>query len=109
MRTAVVLPAPFGPSRPSTRPCGHLERDALQRFEVAEALHQALGDDRRFVHGIPPYRVFARVPYDVHLRVNRIRHSSTPSSVPSSASSVPSCAPACVRRVDADQREHGMA
>ena len=46
-RTAVVLPAPFGPSRPSTRPAGR-ERDALERFDVAEALDQALDDDCRF-------------------------------------------------------------
>ena len=32
----------------------HLERDALDRLDVAEALHQVVGDDRRFCHGSPP-------------------------------------------------------
>ena len=45
-RTAVVLPAPFGPSSPSTRPDRHLERDALQRFELSEALDEVDDLDR---------------------------------------------------------------
>ena len=41
MRTAVVLPAPFGPSSPRTLPRLHAEVDAAQRFDVAVALAQA--------------------------------------------------------------------
>ena len=41
----VVLPAPFGPSRPTSSPSSHLEVDAVECGEVAEALDEALGDD----------------------------------------------------------------
>ena len=37
-RTAVVLPAPLGPSRPSTVPGGDLEVDAVERAHLAEGL-----------------------------------------------------------------------
>ena len=45
-RTAVVLPAPFGPSRPSTAPARHGEGHAVERVHVAEVLDEILGDDR---------------------------------------------------------------
>ncbi len=50
MRTAVVLPAPFGPSRPKTVPAGDLEVDAVEGDEVAEPLREALDLDRRITH-----------------------------------------------------------
>ena len=43
MRSAVVLPAPLWPSRPSTVPGSHVEVEITQRPEVAEALAEALG------------------------------------------------------------------
>ena len=45
IRTAVVLPAPFGPSRPKTLPCLDAEVDAAKGFDVAVALAQAGGLD----------------------------------------------------------------
>ena len=45
MRTAVVLPAPLWPSRPSTVP-GSTADQAAQRLGLAEALAQVLGEDR---------------------------------------------------------------
>ena len=45
-RTAVVLPAPLGPSRPSTVPAARLEVDAVERAHVAEGLHEPLDGDR---------------------------------------------------------------
>ena len=45
IRTAVVLPAPLGPSRPSTVPGRHGEVDAGERLDVAEALGEALDPD----------------------------------------------------------------
>ena len=42
MRTAVVLPAPFGPSRPSTLPACDAQVDAAERLDVAVALAQPL-------------------------------------------------------------------
>ena len=47
IRTAVVLPAPFGPSSPSTVPRGHRQVDAPQRADLAERLGQALDKNRR--------------------------------------------------------------
>ena len=46
MRTAVVLPAPFGPRSPSTLADGHLERHAAERGDVTEPLDETVGDDR---------------------------------------------------------------
>ena len=46
MRTAVVLPAPFGPSRPSTRAGRRAQVDAVERDHVAVGLAQAVGLDR---------------------------------------------------------------
>ena len=45
MRTAVVLPAPFGPSSPKTLPASTLEVDAAEGLDVAVALAQAGGLD----------------------------------------------------------------
>ena len=47
MRTAVVLPAPFGPSTPSTVPARHGQVDAAQRMHIPERLGQALHQDGR--------------------------------------------------------------
>ena len=53
--TVVVLPAPFGPSRPKTSPPGDVEVDAVDGDEVAVALDQSadaddrIGGDRRGV------------------------------------------------------------
>ena len=41
----VVLPAPFGPSSPTSSPSVDHEVDAVECGEVAEALDEALGDD----------------------------------------------------------------
>ena len=41
----VVLPAPFGPSRPASIAFLDHEVDAVECGEVAEALDEALGDD----------------------------------------------------------------
>ena len=49
MRTAVVLPAPFGPSRPSTD-LRYLERQPGESVDVLIRLRQVSGDDC-FVHG----------------------------------------------------------
>ncbi len=51
MRTAVVLPAPFGPSSPSTVPVRHRERDALECLDVAERLDEIFREDGRGAHG----------------------------------------------------------
>ena len=53
IRTAVVLPAPFGPSRPSTVPVGTREVDAVDGDDVAEALREPFGLDGYVVHGAP--------------------------------------------------------
>ena len=45
IRTVVVLPAPLGPSRPSTEPSGTDERDAVDGDRVAEVLDEVLGLD----------------------------------------------------------------
>ena len=45
-RTAVVLPAPLGPSSPSTVPVGTREVDAVERDDIAEPLLESLDDDR---------------------------------------------------------------
>ena len=44
-RTAVVLPAPLGPSRPEDRALRHVEVDAVQCPDVAEGLDQTFGVD----------------------------------------------------------------
>ena len=45
---SVVLPAPFGPIRPSRLPLGDGERHAVERHDAAEAhAHLAHGDQRR--------------------------------------------------------------
>ena len=44
----VVLPAPFGPSRPKTSPARDLEIDAVDGGDVAVALDQAADPDDRF-------------------------------------------------------------
>ena len=51
MRTAVVLPAPLGPSTPSTVPARSGEVDAVQRERLAEALGEPVGLDREVVRG----------------------------------------------------------
>ena len=43
-----------GPEQPEHAALGDLERDALDRLEVAEALHQAVGHDRRSCHERAP-------------------------------------------------------
>ena len=40
MRSVVVLPAPFGPSRPVTVPSARAERHVAHRFHVTEVLAQ---------------------------------------------------------------------
>ena len=52
IRTVVVLPAPLGPSMPSTVPCGHGEAHAVDRDLVAEVLDQVVGLDGRAVEVI---------------------------------------------------------
>ena len=54
MRTVVVLPAPLGPSSPRTVPCGTEKLTSSTAVEVAEALDEVLGLDRR------PSELFAR-------------------------------------------------
>ena len=56
MRTAVVLPAPLGPSTPSTVPAGHGEVHALQRPRLPEVLHEALGLDHQVSCHAPSLR-----------------------------------------------------
>ena len=46
MRTMVVLPAPLGPSRPSTDPVGTVEIDAVEGRDVLVPLDQPRGDGR---------------------------------------------------------------
>ena len=48
------LAGTVGPEQAEHLALRHLERDALDRLDVAEALHQAVGHDRRFCHGSPP-------------------------------------------------------
>ena len=43
----VVLPAPFGPSRPNTSPWPIAQGEVVDRHEVAVPLRQPVGDDRR--------------------------------------------------------------
>ena len=47
IRTAVVLPAPFGPEQPEHGPGLDREVDPAQRLDVAVGLAQALDLDRR--------------------------------------------------------------
>ena len=49
MRTAVVLPAPFGPEHAEHRPARHRQVDAAQRVHLAERLGQALHENRRLL------------------------------------------------------------
>ena len=52
IRIVEDLPAPFGPRNPNASPRRDLDVDAVDRGEVAEALHQAASEDHRFVrHG----------------------------------------------------------
>ena len=57
MRTAVVLPAPLWPSRPRTGAGGDVEVQVAQRPQVAVALAEALGDDRRCSYDVRLYFV----------------------------------------------------
>ncbi len=41
-RMMVVLPAPFGPSRPNTVPCSTRQVDTVHRDDVAETLDQPI-------------------------------------------------------------------
>ena len=41
IRIVVDLPAPFGPSRPRQIPGGHVEVEAVDRRDLAEALNDA--------------------------------------------------------------------
>ena len=52
MRTAVVLPAPFGPRRPSTVPGRDREVDAVEGDDVAEALAESFRVDGWSVHAV---------------------------------------------------------
>ena len=45
-RTDVVLPAPFGPSSPSTVPVGTEKLDAVERDDGTEPLLEIFDDDR---------------------------------------------------------------
>ena len=45
IRTAVVLPAPFGPSSPSTVPVGTEKLDAVERDDGTEPLLEIFDDD----------------------------------------------------------------
>ena len=56
MRTAVVLPAPLGPSTPSTVPAGDGEVHALQRPRLPERLDEALGLDHQVSCHAPSLR-----------------------------------------------------
>ena len=49
MRTTVVLPAPFGPSKPEHGAGLHLEGDPVERPHVAagEDLHEVVGLNRQ--------------------------------------------------------------
>ncbi len=42
----VVLPAPFGPTTPSTWPSGRVRRESVERGRLSEPAHQGLNDDR---------------------------------------------------------------
>ncbi len=52
IRTVVDLPAPLGPRNPKISPSGHLEVDAVDGGQVAEATNQPAGFDRMF-HDAP--------------------------------------------------------
>ncbi len=45
-RTDVVLPAPFGPSSPSTVPVGTEKLDAVERDDRTESFLEIFDDDR---------------------------------------------------------------
>ena len=51
MRTVVVLPAPFGPSTPSTVPLRDGEVDAVERAHLPERLDETTDGDCRLVTG----------------------------------------------------------
>ena len=70
----VVLPAPFGPSRPDELAFLHHEVDAVERGEVAEALDEALGDDS--LHAAEGTRSLA----NCHHPVNRASDSAVDSA-----------------------------
>ena len=52
MRMVEVLPAPLGPRKPKASPARHVEVDLVDGGEVAEALRQAAGADKRRAGGV---------------------------------------------------------
>ena len=52
MRMSVLLPAPFGPSRPKISPLSHREADVIHRQQRAKALADAFDLDRDAVWGL---------------------------------------------------------
>ena len=61
-RTVVVLPAPFGPSRPSTVPCATSRSSPSSAMHVAVFLHQSCRSDRALACR-PPSVACVRVPH----------------------------------------------
>ena len=64
MRTAVVLPAPFGPEQPAHGPGRHGEIDPGQRLGLAEPLAQSLASTTNYLR--TPYGVY-RTRYGVQV------------------------------------------
>ena len=67
MRIVEDLPAPLGPRKPNASPRHDVDVDAVDRDEIAEALHQSPSVDQRFVSHArnpnpPPPTTFTRVP-----------------------------------------------
>ena len=61
MRTAVVLPAPFGPEQTEHRALRHLEVDASEGLELAVVLGQSFDADRDIAHDHEPSHNYLRV------------------------------------------------
>ena len=60
-RSIVVLPQPLGPSRAERVSFADLERDAIDRGQIAEALAQVANLDEG-IHGVPAAALFSFAP-----------------------------------------------
>ena len=84
MRSTVVLPAPFGPSRPSTRPCSTVNETS---FTALEAAGVGLGE----AAGRPA--AGRRRPWGERVRRPRSRASTQPSTATASTAAIPASGP----------------
>jgi len=56
--TVVVLPAPFGPSKPNTSPSGTAKLTPPQRLHSTVIFEEVIDQDNRFGHSASPCRIY---------------------------------------------------